>query len=481
MLVIGSQVAPPTLDPTANAAQAIDEVIDYNVLQHLVQLAPNGTLAPTLATSWTTSNRNTVYTFTLRHGVRFSNGDPLTPADVVFSMRRVVAKSYPYASIFDVKSVRALRGDRVQVTLDQADWNFLFDLAAYSNGVILDPKAVSSLATDPIGTGPYSVEGETPNYSVTLQTNPSYWGVKPGVSAVEFRYFSDPNALNAALESGGINVIDNLATPSDLHTFTSDPAKYVVISGLTNGKVQLTINNQSGAFANKLVRQAVEYAIDKQAIIKVAAAGDSVAIGSDTVPADPYYLDLANLYTYDPARARQLLAKAGFPHGFSTTLTLPPYYYAALAGPLIQSELAAVGIKVTITNVQWPLWLSQVFEGGNFAMTIIDHAEARDIGNYANPAYYWHFAGAKHVAALLSAAEAAPTQAQWIAETRQVLRLIAADAVNVWLYVLPAMSVHDVGVVGLPSYGYSESFDLSHASFGGTIPASLVKLGYSDK
>jgi peptide/nickel transport system substrate-binding protein len=481
LLIIGSQVAPPTLDPTANAAQAIDEVIDYNVLQHLVELAPDGALVPTLATSWTTSAGNSVYTFTLRKDVKFSNGDPLTPADVVFSMRRVTADKYPYYTIFDVKSVKALHGDRVQVTLDEPDWNFLFDLAAYSNGVILDPKAVSSLATDPIGTGPYTVEGQTPNYSVTLKTNPSYWGSAPDVSGVEFRYFSDPNALNAALESGGINVIDNLATPSDLGTFTSDPSKYVVISGLTNGKVQLTINNTSGPFASKLVRQAVEYAIDKQAIIKVAAAGQSIPIGSDTVPADPYYLDLANLYPYDPSKAKQLLSQAGYPNGFSTTLTLPPYYYATLAGPVIQSELDAVGIKTTITNVQWPLWLSQVFEGGNFDLTIIDHAEARDVANYATPGYYWHFAGVKHVASLLSAAEAAPTQGQWIAGTQQVLRLIAADAVNDWLYVLPAMSVHDVGVIGLPKYGYTEAFDLSHVSFGGTLPASLVSLGYSTK
>ncbi len=480
VLVVGSEVAPPTLDPTANAAQAIDEVVDYNVLQHLVQLAPDGSIVPVLATSWTTSAGGSVYTFTLRKGVKFSNGDPLTPADVVFSMRRVVADKYPYASaaVYDVKQVKALSGDRVAVTLDTPSWSFLFNLASYSNGVILDPKTVSSLATRPIGTGPYTVSGETPNYSVTLTTNPGYWGQAPRVAGVEFRYFTDPNALNAALESGQINVIDNLATPSELKTFTSDP-RYVVVSGLTNGKVQLTINNTAGPFASRLVRQAVAYAIDKKAIIDVAAAGKSVAIGSDEVPSDPYFTDLANLYPYDPQKAKQLLAKAGYPNGFSATMTLPPYYYAQLAGPVIQSELATVGIKVTITNVQWPLWLSQVFEGGNFNLTIIDHAEARDVANYATPGYYWHFSGVQQVAAMLTKANEAPTEAGWIAGTRSVLRLIAGDAVNDWLYVLPAWSVHDSGVTGLPKYGYTESFDLTHASFGGRVPPADQALGYS--
>jgi peptide/nickel transport system substrate-binding protein len=480
-LVIGSQVAPPTLDPTANAAQAIDEVIDYNVLQHLVQLAPNGTIVPVLASSWTSSDGGSVYTFTIRSGVKFSNGDPLTPADVVYSMRRVVTAKYPYAAIFDVKSVRAESGNRVAVTLDSPSWNFLFDLASYSNGVILDPKTVSTLATAPVGTGPYMVQGEVPNYSITLKTNPNYWGQAPGVGGVEFRYFTDPNSLNAALESGQIDVIDNLATPSDLKTFTSDPSKYVVVSGLTNGKVQLTINNTAGPFASKLVRQAVEYAIDKKAVIDVAAAGRSVAIGSDEVPSDPYWISLANLYPYDPAKAKQLLAKAGYQNGFSTTLTLPPYYYAQLAAPVIQAELKAVGINATITNVQWPLWLSQVFEAGNFDLTIIDHAEARDVANYATPGYYWHFAGVSRVATMLTKAEAAPSERQWITGTQAVLKLIASDAVNDWLYVLPAWSVHDVGVVGLPKYGYTESFDLTHASFGGTVSPDLLKLGYSSR
>jgi peptide/nickel transport system substrate-binding protein len=479
-LVIGSQQAPPTLDPTANAAQAIDEVVDYNVLQHLVQLAPDGQIVPVLASSYTLSANRLVYTFTIRQGVKFSNGDALTPADVVYSINRVTTNKYPYAAIFDVASAAAVGTDQVAVTLQSPSWSFLFNLASYSNGVIVDPSAVSTLGTDPVGTGPYEVSGEVANYSVSLKANPNYWGTAPAVAGVEFRYFTDSNAEDAALEDGQIQVIDNLSSPDEATTFTSDPKKYGVIGGLTNGKVQLTINNTAGPFAKKLVRQAVNYAIDKQAVIQVASAGLGVAIGSDTVPSDPYYLNLANLYPYNPSKAKRLLAEAGYPHGFSTTLTLPPYYYAQLAAPVVQSELEAIGITVTIQNVAFPLWLSRVFYGGNFDLTIIDHAEARDIGNYATKGYYWHFAGTAQVASQLTAANAAPTQAGWIAGTRVVLREIANDAVNDWLYALPALEVHAKGVVGLATGAYTESFDLQYVSFGGPVPASAVALGYSD-
>jgi peptide/nickel transport system substrate-binding protein len=479
-LVVAAAAAPPTLDPTSNASQAIDQVVDYNVLQHLVQLAPNGTIVPVLATGYTLSADRKTYTFTIRQGVKFSNGDPLTPADVVFSINRVNAKGsqYPYATIFNVASAKVVGTNQVAVTLKAPDWSWLFNLAAYSNGVILDPATVSTLGTDPVGTGPYTISGNVANYSTTLKVNPTYWGQKPGVAGVEFRYFTDPNAEVTAIQNGQVQV-GYLPTPSDLSTFKSDPSKYGVISGLTNGKVQLTINNTAGPFKSLLVRQAVNYAINKNTVNQVAAGGEGVTIGTDSVPSDPYYVNLASLYSYNPAKAKQLLAQAGYPNGFSTTLTLPPYYYATLAAPIIQSELGAIGIKVAIKNVALPLWLSRVFEGGDFDLTIIDHAEARDVSNYGTTGYYWHYAGTSKVAAQLAAANAAPTQAQWIAGTQGVLKEIADDAVNAWLYVLPGIQIYDKGVTGLATTGYTESQDLQYATYGGTLPAAAAGLGYT--
>ncbi len=480
-LTIGSSnVFPPTLDPTANASQAIDEVIDYNVLQHLVQLAPNGTIVPILASSWKVSSNNQVFTFTIRKRVRFSNGDILTPADVVFSLRRVFAPSstYPYAKVFDVASVATVATDQVQVTLASPSWEWLYDLAAYSNGVILDPRTISSMATDPVGTGPFKVAGEVTNYSVSLTRNGRYWGYLPRVAGVTFRYFTNPNDLNAALQSGQVQMIDNLSTPQDLALFKSNSA-YRVTAGLTNGKVQLTLNNAYGPLQNKVVRQAIAYATDKAAIIKAASGGYGIPAGSDTVPADPYYLNLSGTYPYDVAKAKALMRQAGYGSGFPLALTLPPYFYAQLAAPLIVSELGAIGIRVTVSTIDFPLWISQVFEGGAFQATIIDHAEGRDIGNYGTPGYYWHYAQTAQVAAELRAANAAPTEAGWIAGYRQVLRQITADAVNDWLYIIPNLTVARKDVVGLPSTAYTESLDLAYVGLGGSIPAAARSLGFS--
>jgi peptide/nickel transport system substrate-binding protein len=479
VLTIGSEVFPVTLDPTANASAAIDEVVDYNVLQHLVQLAPNGQLVPVLASSWTTTQQNKVYTFTIRQGVHFSNGDLLTASDVVYSLKRVFApgSTYPYAKIFDVASVVATSPTTVQVTLTTPSWDWLFDLAAYSNGVIIDPKTVSTLGTDPIGTGPYEVTNEVNNYSITLARNPHYFGTPARVSGVTFRYFASPSAEDAALRSGAINVIDNLGDPSALQSFKGK-AGFRIISGLTNGKVQVTLNNAYGPLKNVLVRRAIAYGTDKKALIKVAEGGYGIPLGSDSVPADPYYLNLANTYPYNPTKALQLLRQAGYPHGFSLQLTLPPYPYAQLAGPLFASEMAKINIHVTIQNVPFPLWLSRVFEGGDFQATIIDHAEARDIGNYGTAGYYWHYAGTSQVATMLAQGAAAPTKAQWISTYQRVLKKITGDAVNDWLYVLPQLTVAQRDVTGLPKSAYTESFDLSHVGFGGSLASSTTKLGY---
>jgi len=479
-LVIGSNVAPPTLDPTVNPAAAIDEVFDYNVYQHLAQLTPKGAVVPVLATRWTITNHGRTYTFTIRKGVRFSNGDLLTPADVVFSIKRVIApkSTYPYKVLMaDVKSVRA-SGQKVIVTLKNRDWSFLYNLAAYSNGVVLDPKAVSQMATHPVGTGPFMFKSSVPNYDVQLVRNPDSWLPATNVSAVTFRYFSNANSENSALRSGQINVIDNALNPADIGAFEHN-SKYKIVAGPTNGKVQVTINNSSGPLANKLVRQAITYATNRKAIIKAAAGGYGIPLGSGTVPGDPWYIDMAGRYAYNPAKAKQLLAKAGYPNGFSLTLTLPPYTYATTSGTLVAAELNAVGIKTTIKNIQWPLWISQVFTNHNFDLTIVDHVEARDIANYANPKYYWQYTGSNAVAKLLAAANAAPTQASSAATYKAIVRKITADAVNDWLYVPDAVTIAQRGVNGLPQSGRTESFYLGYASFG-QAPSKAARLqGYA--
>ncbi|HEX4833790.1 MAG TPA: ABC transporter substrate-binding protein [Trebonia sp.] len=482
MLTIGSSAAPPSLDPTSNAAAAIDEVFDYNVYQHLVQLAPNGQIVPVLATGYAWSADRKTITFTLRPGVKFSNGDPLTAQDVVFSLNRVIAKGskYPYASdMGTLTSVTAPTATTVAVTLSAPDQEWLYQLAAYSNGVVLDAKAAGSIATAPVGTGPYAYKSQVSNYSVTLAANPHYWGTTPGYGTVVFRYFTNPQAENSALTSGQIQVIDNLSNPADAGQFQSSPS-FQIVHGPTDGKIQLTLNNASGPLKNVLVRQAIAYAIDKQSILKTVGGGFGTVIGSDTVPGDPWYsASYARTYAYNPAKAKQLLAQAGYPNGFSLTLTLPqPYAYATQSGPLVDAYLKAVGIRVTDKVVAWPLWLSQVFTAKNFDMTIIDHVEARDVANYATSSYYWNYAKTAQVSALLNAGNAAASQSGQVAKYAQALQMITGDAVNAWLYNPDSITVAKAGIKGLPTSGHTESYNLAYVT-AGSVPAAATAQGFS--
>jgi peptide/nickel transport system substrate-binding protein len=298
------------------------------------------------------------------------------------------------------------------------------------------------------------------------------------VAKVEFRYFSTPAAEISALRSGQIDIIDNLPVPQSVPSLKS--AGFTVDIGPTSGKVQLTLNNAYGPLRKQLVRQAISYALTKKAMDQAAEAGYGRIIGSDSVPGDPYFLPkLANLYPHSVRKAKTLLAKAGYPHGFRLELVLPPYPYAKADGPVVAAELKQVGIDVTLSNIQWPLWLSQVFEAGDFQSTIIDQAEVRDISNYANPKYYWHYADTREVTALLTQGNEAPTRAQWVSSYQRAETLIARQAVNVWFFNLPEITVAKRGIVGLPHGSLSESFQLSALKVGGRLGAQERRLGFT--
>jgi peptide/nickel transport system substrate-binding protein len=460
-VTVGASLAPPTLDMTTNAAAGIPEVLLYNVYEGLVKLDRNGKIVPLLARSWTVSDNGRVYTFVLQKHATFQNGDPLTADDVVFSFERVIAPAsvHPHEDdMAPLHSIKAVGTYTVRVTLKQRSNDWLYAMTGPA-GVIYDPKAIGTLATHPVGTGPYAFSSMTPNYSVTLVRNPHYWGRPASIDRVVFRYYTDPNALVNAELAGDVDIIDNVQAPELMREF-DNRKRYTVVQGLTNGKVLLSMNNARPPLNKRLVRQAITYAINRPALLKTVYAGYGKLIGTHSSPADPWYLDLSRYYPYDPAKARTLLAQAGYPHGFSVTLQLPPVGYAQSSGRFIQSQLGQVGIKVKIENIDFPLWIDQVFGHANYQLTIIAHVEARDLIKYADPSYYWRYDNTT-VQRLIAAGDAAPSNAQWLSDYREVERIITADAVNDWLFLLPNLEVVRAGITGYPTNGLSLSFDVT--------------------
>ena len=215
---------------------------------------------------------------------------------------------------------------------------------------------------------------------------------------------------------------------------------------------------------NVKVREAVSHAIDRQAIIDGAMFGYGTPIGTHFAPHNPAYVDLTGNSAFDPEKSKALLAEAGFPDGFETTLFLPPPSYARRGGEIIAAQLAAVGIKAEITNVEWAQWLESVFKGKNFGLTIVSHTEPMDIGIYANPDYYFQYDNPafQELMTKLNSTTDPDIRTAMLGEAQN---MISADYVNGYLFQLAALSVAKAGVQGLWSNAPTQATDLTAVSW----------------
>lgn len=446
-VVIGLQLEPPTLDLTSSPAAAIPQVLLYNVYETLVKLEADGSISGLLAESWDVSEDGLTYTFTLREGVTFHNGETFDADDVVFSINNVLTKDpeHPFATtLAPITSVTATDPSTVEITVDQVSANLLFFLTQ-GQGVILEESAVGTIENEPIGTGPFQFDSWTVGDSIVLARNDAYWGDPALLETVTFRYINDPNSLNNAMLAGDLDIIAGVSAPELLTAFESDD-RFEVLQGLTNGEVTLSLNGGRAPLDDVRVRQAITHAIDRQAVVDLAYAGYGTVIGTFSTPLDPWYRDLTDVYPYDPEQARTLLAEAGA-EDITLEMILPPVSYAGRSGEIIASQLAEVGITVNITNVEWGVWLEDVFTNHDFDMSIVAHVEPRDVVQYGNPDYYWGD-DSPQVAPILEQADAEPDPDVRNELYASVLEEITAVAADNWLFVLPALSVIETGVTG---------------------------------
>jgi peptide/nickel transport system substrate-binding protein len=275
---------------------------------------------------------------------------------------------------------------------------------------------------------------------------------------VYLKYIKDPTALNNALLSNGIDVISTITAPDSIPQFENDN-RFNVVQGTTNSEVTLAFNDAKAPLNDVRVRQALTYAIDRKALLDTAWAGRGTLIGSMVPPTDPWFEDLSGVYQFDPARAKALLADAGQVN-LSLRLRIPNLPYSVSAAQVVASQLADIGVKVTIEPLDFPaVWLKQVFTDHDFDLSIIQHVEARDITTFGNPKYYWGYNNPK-VKALLAQADSGSTDEQ-VTAMREVAKTLNADAAADWLFLFPNVIVAKTKVTGLSQNQVSESFDLT--------------------
>jgi peptide/nickel transport system substrate-binding protein len=196
------------------------------------------------------------------------------------------------------------------------------------------------------------------------------------------------------------------------------------------------------------VRRAITHAIDKFETVKLAMFGMGRLLGSNVDPLHPYFVDLAGAMPHDPAKARRLLAEAGYPNGFDAVLKVAPqYYYTVRTGEVLVGQLAKVGVRVRIEQVEWGQWLSRVWREADYDLTIIGHAEPWDINNYANPQYYFRYDSPKFQALFRKSETTVDDRARRDLYV-QMQRLLVEDAPVVWLYAHPRLVVTKKGVTG---------------------------------
>ncbi|MFV3130975.1 ABC transporter substrate-binding protein [Niveispirillum sp. KHB5.9] len=466
-LRIGLQLEPPNLDPTSGAANATDEVVYATLFEGLVRLGPDGSVQPLLASGWTLSADGCTYVFDLRPGIRFHDGAPLTADDVVFSLSRAIGPNSSNAQVQAlrgaIRSVTATGPLQVRLELAERDSGFL-TLMGLADAVIVSRGAADALATQPVGTGPFRFADWRRGDAVVLDRFDGYWGRPARLSRLVFRFIADPNAAYAAMKAGDLDLFPDFPAPEVLDRLAADPRLKLAITP-SEGEVILAMNQRTGPLADIRVRRAIAHALDRQAIIDGSVHGHGTPIGSHFPPQNPDYKDLTGLYPYDITAARRLLAEAGYAKGLDLTLKLPPPSYARRGGEIVAAQLAAVGIRVRIRNIEWAAWLDEVYKRHDFDLTIVSHIEPFDYAIYGRTGYYFGYESPAY-RALLSDLKAAPdagTRHRILGDLQQQL---AGDAVNGFLYQYPHLGVQDRDLADLWNNSPNQMLNYATAHFG---------------
>lgn len=377
--VLGLVAEPTSLDPAQltdiNSMRILSSIYDT-----LVRFDPAGfDLKPALATKWTVSSDGLTYTFTLRQGIKFHDGTDFNADAVKFNFDRMLDPKnayadtgpFPFAGFYygSIKETRVVDPSTVQFILKQP-YSPLLNSLTLNQGRIVSPTAVKKYGKDfaqnPVGTGPFKFSEWQRGVRVVVTRNDSYWDGAPLLDKIVFRPIPDDQTRYSELKSGNADAIvdvppDNVApVKSDSNfTFVSQPGPHIW---------WVTLNMQKPPFDKLEARQALMYAINRDAIANDILKGTGTVATGPIPPAIKWaYTDNVTKYTYDPNKAKQMLADAGYGSGLRLTFWIPESG-SGMQSPksmatAIQGDLARIGVTVDIKTFEWGAYLSKYNAG----------------------------------------------------------------------------------------------------------------------
>lgn len=373
---------PDTLDPQATAA-TLSFQVNKSIYDTLVEPDDEGKIVPALAETWTVSPDGLVWTFRLRPGVKFHHGKTLDAGDVKATFERILdpaTRSPKRGDFGSIRTIEVVDPLTVRITLAERFAPFLAALA-HGWGAILPADLIArrhDFGTRPVGTGPFTVAEWQRDAFIRLQRFDGYWiKGQPRLREVLIRFVPEQAVKVAGLLAGEFDAIDAIAF-LDLPRVRANPNVRVLrqVTSLIN---VVAPNHSRPALRDVRVRRALWHALDRQQILKTAYGGESVVSNVFMDVMSPYYVDIPDPYPYNPDQARRLLAEAGHAGGLTLDLALPqPYQPHIEAGQLVQAMLGRVGVVARTRVVEWGFWLSRIYAGGEYDLTIIGHTGKLD-------------------------------------------------------------------------------------------------------
>lgn len=460
-LTVGLTLEPTNLDIRTTSGVALDQVLIDNVYEGLLHRTSTGDVEPGLATSWDVSDDATVYTFHLVDGATFSNGDALTAQDAAWSVQDLIdTEGADSDKLASVSQVEATDDSTLVLSLNEPDPQLLWALSGRA-GLVLDQDATNDLKTTAVGSGPFLLSAWKQGDSITLTRNPDYWGShSANVETVVFRYITDTNAAVNALEAGDLDV---LAPIDPLRVASLTRADVTTVEGDATDKFVLAFNNAAAPLDDVKVRSAIRYAIDHEALV-AARGGVDHLLGGPIPEGDPGYEDLTGLFPHDVAKAKALLAEAGYPDGIDLTLTIPSFYGSTFPD-LLTSQLAEAGIRLTVKSVEFSAWLSDVYTNADYQLSIVDHAESHDFGAWADPTSYFRYDNAE-VQDLYAKAKVATSEEAADELLAQAAAVVSQDAAADWLTNFRTVTAVADDVTGFPTDRVNARLDVTDVSVG---------------